>query len=130
MIRRTLLAACAAAALAAAVTGTVSAQDHTPQPYSPDEFQAWMKDAWRAEAVFVGTFPFALFFTLEAYDTVRYASNHFSPSYAPWPLGSGTAVTYSGEETLWLVLSAISLSAVIAGMDFLLGRNNERPAGH
>jgi hypothetical protein len=130
MIRRKLLAACAAAALAAAVAGTVSAQDHTPQPYSPDEFQAWMKDTWRAEAVLVGSFPFALFFTLEAYDVVRYVSNHFSPSYAPWPLGSGTAVTYSGEETLWLALSAISLSMVISGIDFLLGRVDERPTNH
>ena len=129
MTRKTLLAACAAAVLIATAAGNASAQDHTPQPYSPDEFQAWMKDAWRAEAVFVGSFPFALFATLESYDIIRYASNHFSPSYAPWPLGSGTAVTYSGEETLWLALSAISLSMVISGLDFLLGRTNEHSTG-
>jgi hypothetical protein len=85
-----------------------------------------MKKAFRAEAVFVGSFPFTLFFTLEVYDSMRYASNGFSPSYAPWPFGSGTAVTYSGEETLWLALSAVSLSMVISGIDFLIGRANER----
>jgi len=127
-MRRTLLAVCVAAVLLTAAAGTASAQDHTPQPYSPDEFQTWMKDTWRAEAILVGAFPFALFFTLEAYDTIRYVSNHFSPSYAPWPLGSGTAVTYSGEETLWLVASAVSLSMIIAGIDFLLGRNDEHSA--
>jgi hypothetical protein len=102
------------------------AQERTPQPYSPDEFQTWMKEAWRAEAVFVGSFPFTLFATLEAYDTVRYVSNSFGPGYAPWPFGSGTAVSYSAEETIWLAVSAISLSMVISGIDFLLGRINER----
>jgi hypothetical protein len=130
LIGRTFRAACIAITLAAAAAGMAAAQDHTPQPYSPDEFQKWMKDGWRAEAVLVGSFPFTLFFTLEAYDAIRYVSNHFSPSYAPWPLGSGTAVSYSGEETLWLVLSAVSLSMAISGIDFLLGRVSEPTPGH
>lgn len=104
----------------------LGAQDRTPQPYSPDEFQAWMKKAFRAEAVFVGSFPFTLFLTLETYDSLRYISNGFGPSYAPWPFGSGTAVTYSSEETLWIVLSAVSLSMVISGIDYLIGRDRER----
>lgn len=84
-----------------------------------------MKDSYRAEAVIVGVFPFALFATLEVYDTIRYVSNGLSPTYAPWPLGSGTAVSYSANETLWLAVSAVSLSVVIAGIDFLVGRINE-----
>ena len=123
-------AAVAAAALlvSLAAAAPACAQDHTPQPYSPDEFNAWMKKTFRAEAIFVGSFPFTLFFTLEAYDSLRYASNGFNPSYAPWPFGSASAVTYSSEETLWIVFSALSLSAVIAGIDFLIGRANERAA--
>jgi hypothetical protein len=120
------LAAVAALSWLLGAGGQLAAQDHTPQPYSPDEFQPWMKEAFRAEAVFVGSFPFTLFFTLEAYDSMRYASNNFSPAYAPWPFGSGTAVTYSAEETLWLALSAVSLSMVISGIDFLIGRANGR----
>lgn len=108
--------------------GMAFAQDHTPQPYSPDEFNAWMKKTFRAEAVFVGSYPFTLFLSLEVYDTLRYASNGFNPSYAPWPFGSASAVSYSGEETLWIALSAVSLSMVIAGLDFLIARANERPA--
>ncbi|MGA2641425.1 MAG: hypothetical protein ABSG21_11065 [Spirochaetia bacterium] len=130
MIAKSFLGAFVTVALAMALTEPAAAEDRTPQPYSPDEFQAWMKEAWRAEAVLVGSFPFALFATLEAYDTVRYVSNSFSPSYAPWPFGSGTAVSYSAEETLWLALSAVSLSMVISGVDFLLGRINERSHGH
>ncbi len=100
-------------------------QDHTPQPYSPEEFQTWMKEAYRAEAMFVGSIPFTLFATLEVYDTVRYVSNGFNPSFAPWPLGSGTAVSYSANETLWLAATAVSLSLVLSGIDFLIGRIND-----
>lgn len=125
-LRRTAAALAVFLAVSLAAAGRLSAQDRTPQPYDPGEFQAWMKEAFRAEAVFVGSFPFALFFTLEAYDTMRYVSNSFSPAYAPWPFGSGTAVTYTAEETLWLAVSAVSLSMVISGIDFLIGRANDR----
>jgi len=130
VIGKTIRAALVALALSLALTWSAAAQDRTPQPYSPDEFQTWMKEAWRAGAVFVGSFPFTLFATLEAYDMVRYVSNNFGPSYAPWPFGSGTPVSYSAEETLWLAASAVSLSMVIAGIDFLLGRINERSPSH
>jgi hypothetical protein len=123
---RALLAATAALVIWGVAAAPAAAQDHTPQPYSPDEFQSWMKEAWRAEAVFIGSFPFTLFFTLEGYDMMRYVTNRFTPSYAPWPFGSGAAVSYSAEETLWLALSAVSLSMVISGVDFLLGRVNGR----
>ena len=127
MRRRALIVAAACLALLL-VTAAAGAQDHTPQPFDPDEFQPWMKQLFRAEAIFVGSFPFTLFFTLEAYDSWRYASSNFSPGYAPWPFGSGTAVSYSADETVWIVASSVSLSMVIAGIDFLIGRVNERSA--
>ena len=126
--RRTAAALAVFLAVSLAAAAQLSGQDRTPQPYDPSEFQAWMKEAFRAEAVFVGSFPFTLFFTLEVYDTVRYVSNNFNPSYAPWPFGSGTAVTYSAQETLWLAVSAVSFSMVISGIDFLIGRANDRRA--
>ena len=122
--------AAAVAVLLALAAGVALADDHTPQPYNPDEFQPWMKDAFRAEALFVGSFPFTLFFTLEAYDTWRYASNGFTPGYAPWPLGSGVAVSYSTEETVWIAASAVSLSLAIAAIDYLIGKVNERSPPH
>jgi hypothetical protein len=105
-------------------------QDHIAQPYQPDEFPAWLRDTWRAEAVFVGSFPFSLFVTLEAYDIYRYAATGLNPSYAPWPFGSGTPVPYSPTETGWLAVSAVSLSLIVAGIDFILGRiNGNAPKG-
>ena len=125
MKSRVSSAALAALVLFLGAAASTGAQDHTPQPYSPEEFQTWMKDAYRAEAVMVGVFPFTLFFTLEVYDTFRYVSNGFNPSFAPWPLGSGTAVQYSADETVLLAVSAVSLAAVLAGIDFLIGRIND-----
>jgi hypothetical protein len=110
--------------LAICAAGAFS-QEHVPQPYAPDEIASWLKDLWRAEAVFIGSFPISLFATLETYDTYRYVTNGFNPSYAPWPLGSSIATSYSAEETLWLAVSAVSVSLMIAGIDFLLGRLNE-----
>lgn len=111
-----LLALCGAAAFA---------QDHVPQPLAPGEVAPWLKDLWRAEAVAVGSFPISLFVTLEVYDTYRYVTRGFNPSFAPWPLGSSIATSYSAQETGWLAISAVSLSLMIAGIDFLIGRLNE-----
>jgi len=114
-----LLAACAAAA---------GAQDRVPQPLQPDEVAPWLKDLWRAEAITVGSFPISLFVTLEVYDTYRYVTHGFSPSDAPWPLGSSVAASYTSGETLMIAVSAISLSMAIAGVDFLIGRARDSAA--
>jgi hypothetical protein len=116
-----LLAACGARAVA---------QDHVPKPYTPDEFAPWLRDLWRAEAIFVGSLPISLFATLETYDSWRYFTNGLDPKYAPWPMGSSIATSYSAEETAWLAVSAVSLSLIISGIDFLLGRLNESATHH
>jgi hypothetical protein len=99
------------------------AATHVPKPYSPDEFAPWMRDLWRGEAVFVGSFPFSLFLTLEVYDTYRFLTlknedGTYNIAYAPWPIGSGA--TYDANETLWLAVSALSTSLVVSAVDFLL----------
>ena len=101
------------------------ADDHVPQPYAPNEFPGWMSDVWRAEAIFVGVFPLSLFVTLEVYDSYRYFSKGLDPVYAPWPLGSGATAPYDPSETLWLAVSAMSLSLAVSGIDFILGRLHE-----
>jgi hypothetical protein len=133
--RRLILVLVLCLSMCALCGGSLFAQDHTPKEYSSDEFPRWLKDLFRAEAITIGSFPITLFLTLEAYDTYRYVTpqgqtqQQFNPSYAPWPFGSGTAAGYSAQETLWLAVSAVSLSVVIAGIDFLIGRINESSAG-
>jgi hypothetical protein len=120
-----LIAACI---LCASALPGFAADTHTPVPYAPDEFPAWTKALWRAEAIFVGSFPFALFTTLEVYDTYRYVDSGFQMEYAPWPIGSTSAVTYDETETLWLAVSALSISLVVTAIDFIIERIHERDA--
>jgi hypothetical protein len=123
---RCKISALIVAALLAAGAASAQAQ-RTPAPYQPDEFPAWLSDLWRAEVVLVGSFPFTLFATLEVYDIYRYFANGLDPSYAPWPLGSsGVAAALSPTETAWLAVSALSLSVIVSGLDFLLGRISSR----
>ena len=116
--------------LLVAIVGPAStfAQERTPQPYTEDEFPQWLKDLRRAEIVFVGSFPITLFLTLETYDTYRFVATGFNPTYTPWPLGSGAP--YVNGETPWLAVSALSLSLVVAGIDFLIGRLNAPAPNH
>jgi hypothetical protein len=128
VIGRTARILLGCAILGVACAGTLAAQEHVPAPYSPTEFAPWVMDVWRAEVITVGTFPFTLFFTLEIYDTWRYATSNFNPSYAPWPIGAGAGTVYSAQETTWIAVSALSASVLIAGIDFLLGKLNESSA--
>lgn len=102
------------------------AETHVPAPYEDEEFPGWLRDLRRAEVVLVGSFPFALFFAFETYDTYRFFSNDMDPSYSPWPLRPGSAQFYTPDEKKWVAVSAVSLSLVIAATDFIIGRIRER----
>jgi hypothetical protein len=123
MNRQTILLLLACVLLAAVPNG-VFAQDHTPQPYSPDEFQGWMKDLWRAEVVLVGSFPITLFLTLETYDLFRYFNTGFDATYAPWPFNTGSTLNLSPQEQTLIIVTALSFSLTVAVFDFMLGRWN------
>jgi len=116
--------------LLAGAPGGVFAQDHTPQPYSPDEFQGWMKDLWRAEVILVGSFPITLFLSLESYDLYRYFNTGFNATYAPWPFNTGSTLNLTAQEQAWIIVSAVGLSLTVAVIDFMLGRwdaTSEKP---
>ncbi len=115
-----LLVACAAIAF----PGSLFAQDHTPQPYSPDEFQGWMKDLYRAEVILVGSLPITLFFSLESYDFYRYFNTGLNAAYAPWPFNTGSTLNLTPQEETFIVVSAVGLSLTVAVIDFMLGRWN------
>jgi hypothetical protein len=109
--------------LACAPTGSFG-QDRTPQPYSPDEFQGWMKDLYRAEVILVGSLPITLFASLEMYDFYRYFNTGLNATYAPWPFNTGSTLNLTSQEQTWIVVSAVGLSLTVAVVDFMLGRWN------
>jgi hypothetical protein len=112
---------------AAAMGETAAAKEHTPAPYEKEEFPQWLAELWRAEVVFVGSFPFTLFFTLEGYDTYQFASKGFTASYAPWPFRTAAEITYNDKEKTWLLVSALAASALVSLADFILGHVGKQP---
>jgi hypothetical protein len=99
---------------------------HTPAPYVEQEFPRWLRDLRRAEVILIGSIPFTMFFTFESYDTYRYVTSGLDPYYAPWPFRPGSAQQYTTQEKTGIVVSALSLSLLIAAADYLIGRIHER----
>jgi hypothetical protein len=99
---------------------------HTPAPYKEEEFPRWLRDLRRAEVILIGSIPFTMFFTFETYDTYRYVTSGLDPSYAPWPFRPGSAQVYTTQEKTGIVVSALSLSLLIAAADYVIGRIHER----
>jgi hypothetical protein len=104
------------------------AETHVPAPYEAEEFPGWLKDLRRAEVILVGSFPFTLFFTFETYDTYRFFANGMDPSFSPWPLRPGSAQVYTDDEKKKVLVTAVSLSLLIAVTDYVIGRIHERAA--
>ncbi|MDR1625818.1 MAG: hypothetical protein LBT33_04695 [Spirochaetia bacterium] len=94
--------------------------DTTPEPYAPDEFPYGIRALRRAEIITLGLFPFAYFFSSFAYDTGRYAMHGFNSSYAPGPFASAERVSRSESDTRNVILISISLSALLAAVDFFI----------
>ena len=93
-----------------------------PEPYKKNEFPGWMQDLRRGEIILIGSFPFSMFLSYEFYDIYRYFANNLEPSYRPWPFRTYDAVPYGNEENIGIIISAVSLSLIIAGADYLLGK--------
>ncbi len=98
------------------------------EPYAKEEFPKWMQDLWRAGVIFVGTIPFTYFFTLEGYDLYRYAASGFSASMAPWPFQPASEISYTDNEKIGLIITALSASLLMSAADYILGLVFETPA--
>jgi len=94
----------------------------TPSPYEKNEFPPWMHDLRRGEIILIGSFPLSMFFSYEFYDLYRYFSNNLDSSYRPWPFRTYDAVPYNSTEKIGIVLSALSVSFIVAVTDYLIGR--------
>ncbi|MDR3200327.1 MAG: hypothetical protein LBT68_02605 [Spirochaetales bacterium] len=94
--------------------------DTTPAPYEPDEFPGWSRSLRRAEIITLGLFPFVFVFSSLAYDTGRFAVHNFDNRYAPGPFGSADSVSRSGADTRNVIILSISLSALLAAVDFFI----------
>jgi hypothetical protein len=109
-------------ALAATHAGIAQATA-APTPYVDEEFPEWALELRRFEIITIGAFPIALFFTSFGFDSYDFFFNpditiRFNPAYAPWPFGAGRTLTQ--DEIVTRVLVALSVSAVIGFIDWLI----------
>ncbi len=97
-----------------------------PEEYQEDEFPQYLKDLRRGEIIFFGSIPFSFFFAFETYGIYRWISHDTQAEYRPWPFESPARVPYSPDETLLVIVSALSISFLIALADFIIGKIDEQ----
>jgi hypothetical protein len=95
------------------------------EPYKSDEFPEWAIDLRRGEIITFGSFPITFFFVSEFYDLTRFFINNFQAQYAPWPLKDPAIAQYSSEEQIGVIIGALSLSVVIAVVDYIICKSTK-----
>lgn len=103
-----------------------SRADTDPEEYTEEEFSPVLRDLRRAEIILLGSFPITLFLSLEVYDTYRYIKYEGDYQYAPWPFRPPNAAGYTSGENIGILLSAASVSLLIAATDYMIGRSREK----
>jgi hypothetical protein len=109
-------------AAAAAFPQEKSQPSKTPEEYEKEEFSSFLQALRRGEIILFGSFPITLFVTFEAYDLGRFFTHDRRMEYAPWPFRPPNAAPYSKQETINVLVTAVSISLALAVADYLIGR--------
>ena len=93
-------------------------EDHTPVPYTKEEFPLWQRELRRFEILSFGALPFVTLLSFWGYDMIRAAKHPKDPAYYPWPLKQADkAVALTEKEQLGVLLTAAGISVTIALID-------------
>lgn len=93
-------------------------EEHTPVPYTKEEFPLWQRELRRFEILSFGALPFVTLLSFWGYDMIRAMKHPKDPAYYPWPFKqSGKAVPLTQKEQLGVFLTAAGLSITIAVID-------------
>ncbi|MGP1455383.1 MAG: hypothetical protein ACTTJ7_06465 [Treponema sp.] len=92
--------------------------DHTPEPYTKEEFPLWQRELRRFEILSLGALPFITMISFWGYDIIRYAQNPRDPRYYPWPFKQDQgAEPLTENEQLGVFLTAVGLSITVGIID-------------
>jgi hypothetical protein len=130
MMRRVLLfpvfvlaVSCAGLPLSAQSTGSSTqtiSSNILPDTQSSSEFPLWARDLRRGEVVAFGVFPFTIFISTFAMDSLRYFQHDMDGAYLPWPFKGPGAIDMSRQEREQTLVAALVASAAIAAIDFTI----------
>ena len=98
-------------------------EEHTPEPYTREEFPDWLHNLRRFEIITLGTLPFTFLLSFLVYDLGRYAASGYDSNYRP--ISNPNPVPYTAGEQVGIVLAACTTSVLIALADYLIGRARE-----
>jgi hypothetical protein len=99
--------------------------EESPQEYEDSEFSDFQRDIRRGEIIFFGSLPFTMFVCLESFDIYRFVANDQAPEYRPWPFQT-QSVPYTQQQSVGVLISALSLSFILALSDFIIGKIREK----
>lgn len=96
------------------------------EPYDEAEFPQWALDLRRAEIVALGALPITLLASRLLYGLGRFTvesirARQIAPAYLPPFLAPPGAVPLTREDNLWIIGGAVSLSTVVAIIDYARG---------
>jgi hypothetical protein len=94
-------------------------------PVSQEEKEAipqWVKDLWRADIIFFGSFPLMYFWSATFVDTYRASQHDWDARYLPWPAKGAGAVPMTEDEHIITIAAAAGGSLLAALIDHLIVR--------
>ena len=93
-------------------------ENHTPVPYTKEEFPLWQRELRRFEILSFGALPFVTLLSFWSYDMIRAAKHPKDERYYPWPLkNADKAIPFTEKEQLGVFFTAIGISITIALID-------------
>ena len=93
-----------------------------PEPYQEHEFPTWAWDIRRWDIIFIGTFPFTMFYSTLIFQMSRYIQSGFEEELVPAPFGGLRSIPLEDKEKRGILISALSMSAVIAFADLIINK--------
>jgi hypothetical protein len=91
-----------------------------PDVQDTSEFPQWARDLRRGEIVAFGVFPFTMFASTFAMESMRYFQHDMDGAYLPWPFKGPGAIEMSREEREQSLVAAAIASVTIAAIDFTI----------
>lgn len=94
--------------------------DHTPVPYTKEEFPLWQRELRRFEILSFGSLPFVTLLSFWGYDMIRSAQHPNDPGYYPWPFKQADrTIPLTEREQLGIFLTSMGISMGVALIDII-----------
>ena len=100
------------------------AENNEPVPYEDDEFPEWAHKLRRAEIIMFGSVPLTILLSYFTYRIIRFGIHDWESDYRPF--GNPDSPSFTTREHIGVLITACSISVVIAIIDYAIGRVREK----